>query len=251
MAKRFRGSAARFAYRRLVPASQRAAPGYTRTGGFFGRFNLGGAYSRLRRNPYVRRRDVEMKFHDVNTVDASVTTTAEASTSLNLIAQGTTQSQRIGRKCILKSVQCRGQVALAAQDDVAVPAGPLKFRIMLIWDKQANGAVPATSQILTDNTNINSFNNLANKGRFVTLYEYTDTLVQQAGSGTGVTGDWAGDIKQFQLYKKVNIPIEFDSTAGAITEIRSNNLFWVIYRQSAAVDNVTFTANVRLRFSDL
>lgn len=246
--RRFWRSRAQQAYNSLVPYSQR---GYRRTGGYFGRFNTGGAYSRLRRNPFVRRADVEKKFFDTTIVDATTGTTAEISASQNLIAQGSTESNRIGRKCIIKNIMCKGQVTLSVQDDTAVPVAPIKFRAMLVLDRQANGAVPTSSNdILETNTSINSFLNLANSRRFKILYQLVETLLPSAGSGTGVTGDWAGDLKPFEFYKKVNIPLEFDSTTGAITEIKSNNLIWVYYRNDAS-GTVTFNSVTRLRFTDI
>lgn len=233
------------AWSRLIAPSA----GYQRTGGYFGRFNRGGAYSRLRRSPFVNRRDVEKKFHDV-TSGSTLAATWTASTSQNLVAQGVTEVQRVGRKMVIKDIHCQGQFSLAAQNDVAAPSSGAKVRAMLIWDKQANGANATTADVLEDNTDINTFHNLANKGRFVTLYSFVDTLQLTAGSGTGVTGDFSGEIKSFSYHKKVNIPIEYDSTTGAITEIKSNNLFWLFgTTQTASLTNVGI--KTRLRFTDM
>lgn len=249
------------AYMRLVPAGQRRrtsarmfarprAPGYIRTSGYFGRFNRGGAYSRLRANPFVRRADVEKKFHDVTIADATTGTTWEESTSQNLIAQGTTEVQRIGRKVVVKDIHMRGEVLLSALQDSAAIGEAVHWRLLLVLDKQANGANAAVGDVIETTTNINSFNNLANKDRFKILWQTRDTLNSTGASGTGVTGDHAGDVKIIEYHKKVNIPIEFDSTTGAITEIKSNNLFWMFCRSQAG-GTVTLNMVTRLRFTDL
>ena len=48
-------------------------------------------------------------------------------------------------------------------------------------------------------------------------------------------------------YKKVDIPMDWSSTTGAITEIRSNNIF--LTAGAAGFDDVvTFSGTCRLRF---
>jgi len=236
------------AYRRLIPASQR---GYSQSTGYFGRFNLGGAYSRLRRNPFVRRSEVEKKYFDTLISAQAITASWVVSNSQNLIAQGTTESTRIGRKIVVKDIHCNGQVVLSPDDDITTPSNQ-KVRVMLMLDTQANGANPTASGatgVMLD-TDVNSFHALANKGRFRTLYECEEVLVSQAGAGDGVAGanDFGGDIKKLEFHKKVNIPIEYDSTTGAITEIRSNNLFWIF---AGVTTGSTFTVRTRLRFTDM
>jgi len=54
----------------------------------------------------------------------------------------------------------------------------------------------------------------------------------------------------FEMYKKCNIPIEYSGTTGAITEIRSNNIFLLASSDGQADDLVTMVGNCRVRFSD-
>ncbi len=119
------------------------------------------------------------------------------------------------------------------------------IRIVMFLDKQCNGATAGATEIL-ETSDFQSFNNLANKSRFRTLMDRTYVLnASIAGNGT------ANESAQFgvhdSFFKKVNIPIEFDSTAGAITEIRSNNIGVMIMSQFGLV---AFDSKIRLRFSD-
>jgi len=233
----------------MAPSSSR---GYLTRAGYFGRYNLGGAYSRLRRNPFVRRSEVEKKFLDTLQSAVAITNSWQVSNSQNLIVQDTTQSGRIGRKVVIKNIHCQGQVVLSPDDDITTPSNQ-KVRVMLMLDTQCNGANPTASGIsgVMLDTDVNSFHSLANKDRFKTLYECEEVLVAQAGAGTGVAGvnDFGGDIKKLEFHKKVNIPIEFDAAAGAITEIRSNNLFWIFCGAATGVS--TFTVRTRIRFTDM
>ncbi len=66
-----------------------------------------------------------------------------------------------------------------------------------------------------------------------------------AAGGNGT----ASDTVQFKIsdtfFKKVNIPIEFDATAGAITEITSNNIGILLIADGSLVN---FDSKIRLRF---
>ncbi len=119
-------------------------------------------------------------------------------------------------------------------------------RIILYLDKQANGATATTAQIL-ESDDYQSFNNLANKSRFRTLMDRTYAMEATAGAGDGTTNDLTGNIIQDSFFKKINVPIEFDSTTGAITEIKSNNI-GVMTLSKAGI--CTFLSKMRVRFSD-
>ncbi len=205
--------------------------GVTRTGGFYGRFSNGG----------------ELKFHDVDLDDAVISATGTVTASVNLIAQGVTESTRVGRKCVIKSIMWRGQYSLPEQDAQTTPQDADTARIIMFLDKQANGATAAVTDIL-ESADFQSFNNLANSGRFVKLLDKNvDLNVLALGSdGAGVISSGAVN-KSFTFYKKCNIPIEFSSTTGAITEIRSNNIGVLLLSRTGAMG---FASKIRLRFSD-
>ncbi len=190
-------------------------------------------------------KESELKFHDVDLDDASISQAAQITASINLIPQGVTEVQRIGRKCTIRSINWRFDL-----EKQKVTAGDNTFetvRIILYLDKQANGATATVAQIL-ETDDYQAFNNLSNKARFRTLMDRTYDLMNSSGGGDGTTEDYGATILHDSFYKKVNIPIEFDNTAGALTEIRSNNLGVLIISKVGAF--VAFTSKFRLRFSD-
>ncbi len=205
-------------------------PGITRRSGFFGRFGVGG----------------ELKFHDLDIDNATVASGATISqASCNLIPQGVTEVQRVGRKCTIRSINWRFQISTNVQSNTAAPATEV-VRVILYLDKQANGA-SATTAAIVESDDFQTFNNLANKSRFRTLMDRTYPMNIMASSGADATAEWAGENITDTFFKKVNIPIEFDSTTGAITEIRSNNIgVLLLGKQGLAV----FASKMRLRFSD-
>ncbi len=187
----------------------------------------------------------ELKFHDVDLDDATVATGGTVTASVNLIPQGVTEVQRIGRKCTIRSIGWRYQMTIPERDAAAQPGQGDVLRMIMYQDKQTNGATAAVTDIL-EAADYQSFNNLVNKGRFRTLLDKTLTL-----NYSGLASDGAGVVSQALMFKSgtffksCNIPIEFDSTTGAITEIRSNNIGVLLLSGSGVAG---FSSKIRLRF---
>ncbi len=214
---------------------RRWTPGYDRTGGFYGRYanyNMPGG---------------ELKFHNFTLDDAVISAAGTVTASINLIAQGITESTRNGRKCTLKSLSWRYQVALPETNDVASPGSSDTVRIILYIDGQCNGATAAVTDIL-ESDNFQSFRNLANTQRFKILLDKNHTLNygSMASDGAGTVAQ-AGVQRDYQFHKKLDIPLEFDNTTGAITEIRSNNIGVLLLSANGVC---AFFSQFRLRFSD-
>ncbi len=217
-------------------------PGYTRKVGFYGRYAGAGRMPRSGAG--------ELKFFDRTLDDAVVAVAGTVVDSINLIAQGVTENTRIGRKCTIKSINWRYQVKLPAVDAQALPGKPDTIRIIMYLDKQCNGVTAAAtgdSGILAA-ASWQSFNDLANTGRFNILHDKMITLNPSAGLSDGAgLASTAEVIREGSYYKKCNIPLEFSDTAGAIGELRSNNI-GVLLLSSAGLCG--FLSRVRVRFSD-
>ncbi len=181
---------------------------------FYGRKTYAQRYRRGRYQPAK-----EMKFHDLD-FNVTLATTGNVKNSCNLIAQGVTESTRIGRVCNIRSIDFRYTIKLlATTTDEAEDV----VRIIVYLDKQANGATATAADIL-EQVNIQGFNNLTNSGRFRFLHDRLFNLNATSGGGNGTTDHTYSHSKSARFFKRCNIPIEFSSTAGAITEIRSNNI---------------------------
>ncbi len=190
----------------------------------------------------------ELKFHDIDVDHTAANISAGVilnSGSINLIVQGISESQRIGRKCTIKKIGWRGLITRIADASSVLPV-PMTTRIMLVLDKQANGATAAVTDVL-ETANYQSFNNLSNKGRFVVYSDQTHVMNSVNGAGNGTANDASAVQKEFTFFKKVDIPLEFSAAAGAITELRSNNLF-VLMISSASQGVIGLDSKVRLRF---
>ncbi len=222
--------AGRKRFARRIP---RASRGFVRTSGFFGRFANGG----------------ELKFHDIDINDSAIAAgVTVAEDSCVGIAQGVTEITRVGRKCTVRSINWRFNISMGSLADQTDPPKGDVVRILLYLDKQCNGAAATATQIL-ESADYQSFNNLANKSRFRTLMDRTyvinQPMAQTDGTNTGAYGEQ--EIND-TLFKRVNLPIEYDATTGAITEIKSNNIgVLTISKNGTAV----FESKMRIRFSDV
>ncbi len=189
----------------------------------------------------------ELKFHDVDLDDAVIAAGGQVTATINIIPQGVTEVQRIGRKCTIKSINWKYIYFMPEAADVADPTIPDSFRLIMYIDKQANGATAAVTDILETN-DFQSFRNLANSGRFDILCDKYLTLNYRV-----MASETAGQVSMGacqasgSFYKKCDIPIEFSAAAGTIDEIRSNNIGVMLVGQ---VGSIGFASKIRLRFSD-
>lgn len=203
-------------------------PGYTRTGGYYGRYN---------RTPA----DGEVKFFDTGvsfTFDA--TGEVPANGQLSLIPQGDTESTRDGRKAVIKSIQLRGNLIYAPG---AGATAATTVYLYIILDTQCNGAAAAVTDVFTSSAMGTNFINLANSGRFRIIKKLSYTFNPSAGATTA----YNDEIRKVEYFKRCNIPMQWSSTTGAITEIRSNNIF-LMAGSTNSDDAVTASLNARLRF---
>ena len=205
-----------------------------------GRDRRVGYYGRFNRPVYYKG---ELKFHDIDIVDVFIDVSGTIlAPSCNLIAQGTGESERIGRKCRIKSIDWRMSFRKNAS---TATAGDDVVRIILYLDKQTNGAAATILDIL-DTADYQSFPNLANSSRFSFLMDRTFAINSHAGGGNGTTQDLYSFMKTLRFRKRCNIPLEFNLTAGVIAELRSNNLgVLTISREGTS----GMESTMRLRFS--
>lgn len=220
--------------KRKYISSRAFVPGRDRVSGYYGRFAGAGG---------------ELKFHDiaVNNFTVQSTGNIQNAGTLIVIPQGTGENQRIGRKCTLRSVHMKFKIDLPEKDAVTKPARGETVRIILYVDKQANGTTAAVLDIL-ETTDMQSFRNLSNSQRFVTICDKLHNInyAGMASDGAGVVSQ--GEVTHSSTFnKKLNLPIEYSDVFGAMVEIRSNNVGILLISENGVGG---FEANLRFRFSD-
>lgn len=192
----------------------------------------------------------ELKWIDVDLADSTLAAGGvflPTNGDLPLIAAGTGESQRVGRKVWIKKILMKYSLILAATAGATINPAQDRVRVILYHDKQCNGAIPAAAIILQTVT-VNGFRNMENIGRFNILYDKIHVMNCVAAAGDGAANDSAPMARQGKFYKNCNIPIEYSGTAGTIGEIRSNNLCLLVVANNA--EATAIEATIRLRYLD-
>lgn len=188
----------------------------------------------------VSKKGGEAKFFETD-VSLTPTTSGVIQNSINLIPQGVTESTRVGRKCTITKIGLRGVAEIFGD----ATAGANQWRIIVYLDKQANGAAAGVTDIL-ESADDKAFNNLSNSQRFVTLKDWYFRTEAGAYDGT----DYNPYGRALKWHKKCSIPLEFSSTTGAITELRSNNIGILAIMEQASPGTVRLSLAARIRFTD-
>jgi len=193
----------------------------------------------------------EQKFFDTDiSFQADTTAKIPATGQLCLIPQGDTQSQRNGRKCVVTAINFTADVVYVPG---AAAAATDTLYLYIILDSQCNGSAATVGDVNTGiftNASLRQAQlTLANSGRFKILKKW----VIPFNCGAGVTTAYNNMTKHIHFYKKCNIPLEFDgaATTGALTTIRSNNIFLVAGSGSQSDDLINVAGSCRLRFMDV
>lgn len=190
----------------------------------------------------------EKKFIDSTLTDLVVSANGTVITvGPNLIAQDTTENGRIGRKVIIRSIAARFIISLPVNTGLSTSPGGDVVRCIILWDKQANGAYPAIQDYL-DTAVIESYRNLANAARFITLFDEFYAINRKSSANNNAsTSISVGKEEMFvKFYKNVAIPIEFEGQTGNIEEITTNNIVFM-YISDLGIAGVT-AQKTRLRY---
>lgn len=166
----------------------------------------------------------ELKFVDKSITLEPIIVTGALFNTLNLIPQGQTESQRVGRTVLVKRIGLRYTLTLPkVTSSATLPDGDIVRRILFL-DRQANGATAQILDIL-DSLDIHSFYSEANKDRFWII---ADTIRDIVAVSTAITPGGNFNSPSVHLenvhYYDLNDVIEFDGADGTIDEITSNNL---------------------------
>ncbi len=199
-----------------------------------------------RRDISQLKSNLDWKFKDTIVDDAVVSTTGTVQPQIFVIGNGDTSNQKDGLKIVIKKVSCRFQFTLPSSTDKDAAADTL--RIMLLKDKQANGALPAVAQILTG-TDIFDFREPPNKRRFTVLFDKTVSINSNGGFGNGTTNTTLFKTMNWEWSRRMNFPIYYNNSVstGAIAQINSNNLVMFYISQDGLCGVL---ATVRVEYTD-
>ncbi len=183
--------------------------------------------------------NVEQKFFDVSSASTAIPDGVGTIVQLTNIGQGDTDITRDGSQIKLTSWSFK---AIITSNTSAADTGT-SVAVFLIEDKQTNGAIYTTADLLASVTNVLSVVsslNLDNKFRFK-IHKRWILDVNLAGKAR----------RTLQFYKKFgnDMKLRFDANSPAITDLTSKSLS-LLFISNEATNTPTITFFNRLRFVD-
>jgi len=183
---------------------------------------------------------------------------------VNLIQVGSSMFNRIGRKIEMKSIRLCGKINTAAVTRATL--SPDHARIMIIYDRQTNGANPAitdflqdTDQAGTNTTDSFSGINMNNRERFVTIMDKRFILPQATATAGVLTNVFPNDVMipvrvdEFRKLRGLTTHYKADSNPAVIGDVSTGGLFIISLseEQASGTELFNFEFNVRLKYVDV
>lgn len=227
-------------------------------------------YKRPRPSPRLRRRSqalmttlgIEKKYYDTSKALTAITSPTDATggeldpatvNALSAPAQGDTDTNRDGRKIVVKSVQVTGLVNVPAQaNQTAADTGNVVF-IALVQDTQTNGAQLNSEDVFTNpaaagSTAVTPLRNMLYSSRFKVLATTTLDMTNPALGYDGTNMEQNGLVRTFSFFKKLEMPVSFNSTTTAgVDAVVDNSLHLIAFTNSTALAP-QLSYNARIRF---
>ncbi len=172
--------------------------------------------------------------------------------AVSAIAQGDGENQRDGRVATLHSVFIKGFMSVAATESSIAPLDDIIVRIVLVQDKQTNGAQLNAEDVMdtiSAAVDINSVKNLQNSARFVVLKDKTFLLPRgRANTNEGAANLFASakilvPFKMGVTFKKP-IRVNHTGTTANVTSVADNSIH-VIGTTSNVEGLLTYRSRVR------
>lgn len=160
---------------------------------------------------------------------------------VNGIATGTDFTNRIGRTVSLKSIFLR----IETFPETAATTSNDCLRLMLVYDYQTNGVLPAITDILTS-VDTNAMQNLNNRDRFKVI---CDKIWIVGGNANTTFLQPARSYRK--VYKKCNYQMIFSGTDASIGSVSTGAIYLIVLSElTAGTTNHGSNVFVRTRFTD-
>jgi hypothetical protein len=212
------------------------------------RKSFGGGYR-------VRR---ELKFVDIA---LAATTFANVATfgQINNIRQGAGFYQRVGTRINMRTLKIRGQIE---NNTPATANANERLRFAIIYDRQANGALPAFSDVFNNvpATGVPAsltwdFQSIVNKDRFLVLYDWApqmaDAVIPTGLGYAAPSNSFYPTMREMMLNLTINLhnlDTLYGADAGGIADCKTGSLLWMIKGEIGGV--WAWTAQYRMQYDD-
>lgn len=202
------------------------------------------------------RQCVEKKFHDETRATEVITTAAVGGSVDSIlgtvgIPQGTDAKSRIGIRAFLWSASIHGDIKFIPGSD---PNASDEVRIMVVLDKQSNGASASIQNVLdlSATADVNAFRLEQNRARYTVLMDRIYTMNPMAmGSTTAPAVEGATVLRRFSFNKRwVNgLKVVYkEGSTGTDSQIVDNNLWIMAFAKNGV--NCSIQWDSRVHYTD-
>lgn len=170
--------------------------------------------------------------------------------SLNALARGDTQSDRDGRQATMTSLYLQGFIEMLPINDSTSPYAGHVVRIMVVLDKQTNGAQLDSEKVFTlpiGGNMPNVMRNLEYVERFDVLMDKTLTInIPSSGPSAGPSSgmDVNGAIVPFKFYKKLDLTCSYQGNNAVILNQVDQSLHVIAFTNDSTCF-LRYTSRVR------
>jgi len=163
---------------------------------------------------------------------------------LNGIARGDDIDERTGRQVMMRSYELS---VLWHQAAPGAHPEPCVARLLVVYDKQTNGAALTPAQVLTATGTLNAATSpkqLENRERFTILRDIRTPMA------AAETSDYEPPPKALKIYQSFMLPVTFNAgDAGTVADITTGSLYAIFISDQAAV-LPSFSYTCRVRYED-
>ncbi len=200
----------------------------------------------------------EIKFVDNELVNEAMTTSwtnHDPSTTdcLSATATGDTESSRDGRIYYIHSIDINGRVGFLAQESVAAPISDPIFRIIVVVDKQTNGAQLTATDVMDagQTDDFHAFRNMHFTDRFHILYDNMFSIRMNNQVNEGAVNLFAngGVLRLWEMHHTFKKPLKVlcSLTTAVIAAIETFSIHVIAI---SSTTNTDISYQSRCLFSD-
>jgi len=164
---------------------------------------------------------------------------------LNGVARGDDIDERVGRQILIKAFEINAIFKPAAAGAAPVPS---TMRMMIVYDKQTNGAALTPAQVLLAVGSANAPvmpKNLEYRDRFSILRD------MKFGLASAELTDYQPAPKVVKVYQSIVLPTTFNAgDAGTVADITTGSLYALFISDQAAAPLPTCQFTSRVRYED-
>lgn len=195
--------------------------------------------------PMIAAINTEHKYKDTSGA-LSPTLTSPSIVNLSLMAQGLTDTTRIGNSLLAKSIQVRIRLILSNEISGVYGSPYSSVRVILFVDKLQGGTAPTLAQIMEDPASSNL--SMANK-------DYTDRFTIIKDKMCNISPNWGTgsttptqSVCDFKFFKPLDFHIRYLGAGATSADCGPNQLYLMCWPQHNV--GTSFTYYTRLNYTD-